>query len=272
MRFSNPHTHTVFCDGKNTPEEMLRAAEKLEFASLGFSGHAPQPKDVANGFGIQNEDEYIAAIRALAAKSEKVRVHQGLEVDLYSHCKREEYDYILGAVHYIIGGGECHPVDHSAPQNRRCVEVLFGGDTVKMAKAYYDNVSTVIEKLKPDIIAHFDVLTKFINCGSPFDREHPGYRRAALDALKVASENDVLLEVNTGGMARGYRTSPYPEDFILKAWKEMGGRVILGSDCHNADLLTYGFDIALEHIRAAGFKSIVRLGGFSEALFVEDAL
>ncbi len=272
MKFSNPHTHTVFCDGKNTPEEMLAAAEKLGFVSLGFSGHAPQPKDVADGFGIQNEDEYIAAIRALAAKSEKVRVHQGIELDLFGFCSRKEYDYILGAVHYIIGGGECHPIDHSAEQSRRCADVLFGGDTVRMGKAYFENVCRVIEKTKPHIVAHFDVVSKFIHRGVEIDQDNPVYRNAALDALKLAAEHDVLLEVNTGGMARGYRYSPYPADFILKAWKQMGGRVILGSDCHNADLLNYGFDIALEHIKAAGFKSIVRLGGFSEGLFAEEAL
>ena len=45
MRFlSNAHTHSTFCDGKNPPEEMIRAAEKLGFVSLGFSGHASQEK------------------------------------------------------------------------------------------------------------------------------------------------------------------------------------------------------------------------------------
>ena len=30
MRFlSNAHTHSTFCDGKNSPEEMIRAAEAL---------------------------------------------------------------------------------------------------------------------------------------------------------------------------------------------------------------------------------------------------
>ena len=37
----NLHTHTTFCDGKNTPEEMVRAALSLGMDSLGFSGHGP---------------------------------------------------------------------------------------------------------------------------------------------------------------------------------------------------------------------------------------
>lgn len=37
----NLHTHTTFCDGKNTAEEMILAALELGMDSLGFSGHSP---------------------------------------------------------------------------------------------------------------------------------------------------------------------------------------------------------------------------------------
>ena len=37
---SNAHTHTTFCDGKNTAEEMVQAALDNGFVSLGFSGHS----------------------------------------------------------------------------------------------------------------------------------------------------------------------------------------------------------------------------------------
>ena len=36
---ANFHTHTTFCDGKNTAEEMVRQAISLGFSQLGFSGH-----------------------------------------------------------------------------------------------------------------------------------------------------------------------------------------------------------------------------------------
>ena len=36
----NYHTHTDFCDGQNTPEEMAEAAAKKGFTALGFSGHS----------------------------------------------------------------------------------------------------------------------------------------------------------------------------------------------------------------------------------------
>ena len=37
----NLHTHCTFCDGKNTPEELVREAIRMEMDSLGFSSHSP---------------------------------------------------------------------------------------------------------------------------------------------------------------------------------------------------------------------------------------
>ena len=36
MRYSNFHTHTTFCDGKNTAEEMVRAAITAGCPALGL--------------------------------------------------------------------------------------------------------------------------------------------------------------------------------------------------------------------------------------------
>ena len=34
------HVHSTFCDGKNTPEEIILAALEKGFSSIGFSGHS----------------------------------------------------------------------------------------------------------------------------------------------------------------------------------------------------------------------------------------
>ena len=41
MAFFNYHTHTTFCDGKSTPEEIVLEAIRLGMDTIGFSGHAP---------------------------------------------------------------------------------------------------------------------------------------------------------------------------------------------------------------------------------------
>lgn len=270
MKASNVHTHTVFCDGKNTPEEMIARAEELGFVSLGFSGHAPQ---TMNGFlGVRDEPGYIRAVRELAAQNDRIRIHLGIELDTVSHCEREQYDYILGGIHYLYRGEEGYPVDHTSEDTRLGAQMLYGGDMQAACEGYFRTVIEMMEQMKPDVVAHFDLITKCNEDGALIDEEHPRYRRAALEALEAVKAADALLEVNTGAMARGYRTRPYPAPFILKRWREMNGRIILGSDCHRVDLLDYGFDMAREYVCAAGFETVARLGGFGEELFVEEAL
>ena len=41
----NFHTHTKYCDGKNTTAEMVERAVALGFSALGFSGHAYTPPE-----------------------------------------------------------------------------------------------------------------------------------------------------------------------------------------------------------------------------------
>ena len=40
---TNYHTHSTFCDGKESAEDMARTAEQKGFAILGFSSHAMFP-------------------------------------------------------------------------------------------------------------------------------------------------------------------------------------------------------------------------------------
>ena len=42
---TNFHTHTKWCDGKNTPEEMIASAIEKGFDRLGFSSHVSLPED-----------------------------------------------------------------------------------------------------------------------------------------------------------------------------------------------------------------------------------
>ena len=62
---NNFHTHTRYCDGKNTPEEMVQYALKLGFDSLGFSGHAFTEFDLSYCMTPEETKQYIDEINAL---------------------------------------------------------------------------------------------------------------------------------------------------------------------------------------------------------------
>ena len=65
---TNYHTHTNFCDGKNTPEEIVLAAIEAGFDELGFSAHAAHPFAASWHLQVSRYAEYVSCIKALAKK------------------------------------------------------------------------------------------------------------------------------------------------------------------------------------------------------------
>ena len=127
-----------------------------------------------------------------------------------------------------------------------------------MAETYFAAVAEVAAK-GPTILGHFDLLKKLNGDGRFFDETHPRYRAAALAALEAAAGKVQALEINTGGVARGYREELYPAPFLLKRWKALGGEVILTADAHSTDGLLFAFEQAAAYAKAAGFEQAVVL-------------
>ena len=76
----NLHTHTVYCDGSNTPEEVLEAAIAKGFDSVGFSGHSYM---YFSDCIPDRTQEYIAHINRLKKEYEgRIKVFLGLEMDM----------------------------------------------------------------------------------------------------------------------------------------------------------------------------------------------
>ena len=85
-----------------------------------------------------------------------------------------------------------------------------------MAKRYFTQFRDYVIESKPAILGHFD-LVRYNNAALHlYDEDSSEYQVMALDALRDLVETNVLLEVNTGGVARGYMTKPYPSAFLLK--------------------------------------------------------
>ena len=91
------------------------------------------------------------------------------------------------------------------------------------------------------MIAHFDLIEKFNENGALFDRNDPRYRAAALGALERLRSAPVIFEINTGAIARGYRSTPYPAPFLLQEMQRMRLPLMLASDCHDRRFLLQSF-------------------------------
>ncbi len=241
MFLSNLHTHTCFCDGKDTPREMIERALELGLAELGFSGHSYTPFDLSYCMTREKTRQYIEEVGALKKEYKgKIHVLLGIEQDYFSDEKTDPYEYVIGSVHYVKKGGVYLPVDKSEESFRQNVALYYGGDYYAFCEDYYSLVGDVFDRTRCDIVGHFDLVTKFNEGGKLFDENHERYQIAVDNALQKLFRTGVTFEINYGAIARGYRKTPYPDETILEKIRKNGSPVIVTSDCHDKDKLQYG--------------------------------
>ena len=263
---SSAHVHTSFCDGKSTASEMAREAYEKGFVSLGFTSHAPQTFDPAHCIDPSREDGYKAEIRAIQRYwSGRMAVYLSIERDMFSCSDTTGYDYFIASVHYFTtpDGGHCG-VDGASDILQRYIDEYCGGDGLEMARRYFTLFRDYVTSSNPAIIGHFDLVRYNNPILRLYAEDDDRYRKMALDALRDMRDTDALLEVNTGGVARGYMKTPYPAPFLLSAWKEWGGEVIINSDCHHKALLDAGYDQAEELLLSLGYDHVTRLSPHPE--------
>ncbi|MBQ8372352.1 MAG: histidinol-phosphatase HisJ family protein [Clostridia bacterium] len=264
---SDFHTHTKYCDGKNTVFEMAERAYALGFSTLGFSGHGFTVFDESYCMSRSNTESYIRDV--LAARESyrgRMSILLGTETDIFDPVNRAPYDYIIASSHYLRLGEEYLPIDCSLEDFSRILTERFDGNFARLAEQYYTEL-TAIGKVCPDadIIGHLDLVTKYSDVlNLPLDNK---YFDIAISAAEELSKLDMLFEINVGAITRGYRTTPYPAAPILKRIRECGGRIIITGDCHDAKRLGDHFDTALALARECGFASRFELseGGVREA-------
>lgn len=250
---SNFHTHTTFCDGNHTAEEMVLSAISKGFDSFGFSGHGYTDFDLS--YCMRETDEYIKTVKFLKEKyKDKIQVYLGVEEDAYCPVKnRGDFDYIIGSCHYIKKDFKYYAVDHSK-ENFEEILKLFNGDLTALAESYYSNFVDYINLRKPDIIGHFDLITKYKEVlNLDFNME---YKEIAAKYIKEAIKSDCIFEVNTGAISRGVRTTPYPDTELLHILKKENGKVILSADTHHKDTIDCCFNETRHMLKDIGFQYV----------------
>ena len=267
------HTHSVFCDGKDTLEEMVLTAIEKGFDSIGFSGHSYM--DIYADYSMNDEKAaaYKSEIKRLQqVYGDTIKIFCGLEKDNYTKVSTEGYDYLIGSVHCMQCGDTLVFIDWTIDRALDAIRNVFGGDGIAYAKAYYEAVAELPKFGSFDILGHMDLVTKFIEREPDmFDTTDPEYRAAAVRAAEALVGKVKFFEINTGAISRGYRSTPYPDAFILKEMKRLGFGAVISSDCHDRNFLDCGYEEAKKLLREAGFTEhyVLKEDGFV-AIPLED--
>ena len=256
------HNHTVFDDGRDTPEAMARAALAAGLRGFGISAHSPmdgEPWTVA--------PEKMETFRAEMARLKRdfapaLPVWCGLEFDMTSDRRwLAGFDYVIASVHALQTPSGLWALDDNRERSRRMIVLAFDGDADAAAEAYFAAVAGIADLPEADIVGHFDLITKFDEPEPLYNARSPRYQAAALAAMERLVQAGKIFEINTGAVSRGYRTSFYPDGALLRALRAMGGRITVSADAHSAANVTFAFDAAEQAARDAGFTELWEFDG-----------
>lgn len=267
MHLTNLHTHTTYCDGQNSTEEMIQAAIKCGFHSIGISTHSPV--QFTSDWNIKDEyiEKYMDEVKTLKEKyKDHISVFLGLEIDYISgigFIKKNKklinrLDYYIGSVHFMdkLKGDSMWSVDGSIEKLKEGINKSFNGSMKKTIEAYYRLIAEMAINYRPPIIGHLDLIKKFNKDNILFDEREDWYKTCVLNCLEVIRKSGSILEINTGGISRGYTSEQYPSYFILKLIKEMNIPIMINSDAHSKEYLDCKFDEMYELIRNLGFERV----------------
>ena len=260
---ANFHTHSTFCDGKNSAEEMILCAIEKGFDTLGFSSHCIHPlnpefyQPVDNIWHIKSDNikNYTKEISRLKEKyADKIKIYLGFEADFFeskkygnaipimSNYSEFSPDYLIGAVHFINTINGFFSVDHK-PEivKENLIRFYTKKDgTIDGKKVVCDYFST-----EREMLANF------------FNEEESWYKAEIKATAKAIAKAGVIAEINTGAIARGNMDDTYPSQPFLELMHEYKVPVCINSDAHTTNNLDAAFERAIEKAKKAGYTELI---------------
>lgn len=268
MNYSDMHTHGCYSDGEGCFSDFVISAKKKGIVSIGFSDHSPVPLDNEWSMKKTAIGRYFEELNNIKKReTESLDVYAGLELDYIPGIDVKEYigfdklplDYFIGSVHYVYSDilNTYIEVDGSPDDFQFLVEKGFNGDAKAVFKSYYNNVREMISCYIPAVAAHIDLVTKNNKGGLFFDENSKEYIDEIEETLDLIKLFGTIVEINAGGMSRGYMKKPYPSEYILRKCVEKKIPIALNSDSHSPENIAYEFDDIAGNIKSIGFEELI---------------
>jgi DNA polymerase (family X) len=199
--------HTTASDGRNSIEEMGKAAAQLGYEYIALTDHS-KAVTVANGMDERRTLEQIKKIRAAQAKVPEIGLLAGIEVDILKNGKLDLDDEVLAQLDVVVASV------HSYMS-------LGRGEMTERLLAAIENPYT-------QIIAH--PTGRLLLRREAFDYEME-------KILEAAKEHGVAMECNA------YPDRLDLNDVHLRMAKERGVKIVISTDSHstaNLRFMKYG--------------------------------
>jgi histidinol-phosphatase (PHP family) len=247
------HIHSNFSfDSKAQPQEICQAALSLGIDEIAITDHFSFAPYSPNFRFFDLEDYFRVWTKLQKEFSPNLTIRIGIELDEIANFPKESdelvrsypWDFVIGSTHDL----ECGTLRTYLRKYENQEKVI---------RAYYEALVAAIEIGNFDILAHFDLIKRYIvDEGLTLMNSEPF--SAQIDHLfTLLIEREIVLEINTSGIFQACK-DPFPSLALLKRYYQLGGRLItLGSDAHAAKDLARGFDQVIPKSKEIGFSGLV---------------
>jgi histidinol-phosphatase (PHP family) len=248
------HLHTPLCrHARGEPVEYAQHALRLGLQEIGFTDHAPMPRDDFDNWRMRDDqlDEYIEQVRRVQKDFPTLDIKLGLEIDyvpgyedwIRDLADRCSWDYLIGSVHYVSEDWAVDNPQDLARWNQQ--------DKREVWAAYVSRLTQAVTIPMFDIIGHADLPKKFgfqppVDCAAlyrPF--------------LENAKKHGVVIELNTAGLRKECQEI-YPSAELLVLACEIGVPITFGSDAHAPEETGYGLVQAAQLAQKVGYRRYCR--------------
>ncbi len=248
------HTHHNRCGhAKGSISDYIEAAITKGLNIIGISDHTPyfgSEDDQAQpgiAMAISEFPNYVNEILHLKKKyKDKIEVLLGIEADFFPEhidvykkiYDQYPFDYIIGSTHY--SGGK-------SIFNKKRWEGLNKEQKVQQKEMYYDIINQSAQSGMFDILGHIDAMKGYFPEFSSIQTQ------AVEQTLRIISEHDVAIEINTSGKTKtcgGW----YPSDEILERALFYKVKVTFGSDAHTPERVGDEWEEVRSLLKQIGFK------------------
>jgi len=257
----NFHSHTQFCDGRDTIGTMALAAVENGFEHFGFSPHSPFNIPSPCNMKATDVPAYIAEVRRVAKiYDDHCHFYAGMEIDyLDPKCGPasqvyQDYglDYAIGSVHFIRNRqGEYIDVDGHADAFFEKMTKSFGNDIRYVVEEFYRASAEMLASGGFDILGHFDKIGHNASCYHPGIEDEQWYQDLLDNYISQIIDSGVIVEINT--KAREQHGRFFPGERYWQRLIDNGVTIAVNSDAHFASRVNASRDEALNLLKSMGY-------------------
>lgn len=250
----NLHTHTQFCDGRDTMEEIAMAARLAGLRYLAFSPHSPVPIDSpCNMKKFQLQEYYDETDRLKGAYADKMEVLRSLEIDFLGADYGPHIDWFqslpldfrIGSVHFVPNQeGVLLDCDGRFERFAQYLKEGYEGDLRYVVEKYFEQVLMMIERGGFELLGHFDKIAGNASQAFPGLENENWYVALIDDVVSLAASSGLIIEINTKAYVDKGRF--YPAERWWNKLIEAGVAVAFDSDAHYATKIEAGRSEAIE--------------------------